>query len=141
MGLEEYEIKVVWKDRKRYLGMPISFTKYSISDDRLFLDRGLLNTKSDEILLYRVRDIGLEISLFQRIFGVGTITVKSSDKTLPILEIKNIKKPKAVKELIHQKVEQMKISRRMHVGEIIDDDTCMHTAEADEMLSDETEEY
>ena len=50
-------IEYLWKDRKRYLGMPISFTRYQLSEDRLFLSVGFLNIKDDEILLYRVRDI------------------------------------------------------------------------------------
>ena len=41
--LSRFEIKLVWKDRKRFLGMPLSFTRYSVSDDRLFLETGLLN--------------------------------------------------------------------------------------------------
>ena len=31
-------IKLLWKDRKRHLGMPLSFTRYSMSDDRIFLE-------------------------------------------------------------------------------------------------------
>lgn len=115
------DIKLLWNDRKRILGMPITFTRYSMSQDRLFLEKGLLNMSQEEILLYRVRDISLNISLWQRIFGVGTITVKSSDKTLPELRIENIKLPREIKEKIHTQVEEMKISRRMRVGEIIDD--------------------
>ena len=50
-------IEYLWKDRKRYFGMPISFTRYSLSEDRLFLSVGFLSIRDDEILLYRVRDI------------------------------------------------------------------------------------
>ena len=46
-------MQYIWKDRKRYLGMPISFTRYAMSEDRLFLSVGLLNIKDEEILLYR----------------------------------------------------------------------------------------
>lgn len=109
----------MWQDRRRRLGMPLSFTRYALSEDRLFLEKGLLNTNCDEILLYRVRDISLKISLGQRLFGVGTITIQSSDKTLPTLELKNIKRPRETKELIHQTVEELKIARRMRVGETI----------------------
>lgn len=111
--------ETLWNDRRRRLGLPLSFTRYALSEDRLFLEKGLLNTKYDEILLYRVRDISLNITLGQRLFGVGTITVQSSDKSLPILELKNIKRPREVKELIHQTVEELKIARRMRVGETI----------------------
>ena len=111
--------ETLWNDRRRRLGLPLSFTRYALSEDRLFLEKGLLNTKYDEILLYRVRDISLNITLGQRLFGVGTITVQSSDKSLPILELKNIKRPQEVKELLHQTVEELKIARRMRVGETI----------------------
>ena len=112
-------IEYLWKDRKRYFGMPLSFTRYALSEDRLFVSVGLLNIKDDEVLLYRVRDIDTERSLFQRLFGVGTITVMSSDKSMPNLVLKNIKDPVMVKEIIHKQVEDMKIKRRVRVGEIM----------------------
>ena len=112
-------IEYLWKDRKRYFGLPLSFTHYALSEDRLFISVGLLNIKDDEVLLYRVRDIDTERNLFQRLFGVGTVTVMSSDKTMPNLVLKNIKDPIMVKEIIHKQVEEMKIKRRVRVGEIM----------------------
>ncbi|WP_066460001.1 PH domain-containing protein [Anaerotruncus rubiinfantis] len=124
------ELHYLWKDRKRILGMPITFTKYAMSDDRIFLETGLLNIKMEEVILYRVRDISLSISLWQRIFGVGTVTLQSSDKSLPVLELKNIKRPREVKELIHKQVEEMKIARKLRVGEVLD--TCDHDFDGDD---------
>ena len=124
-------IEYLWQDRKRHLGMPISFTRYALSEDRLFLSEGFLNIRDDEVLLYRVRDIDSTRSLWQRIFGVGTINVLSSDKSMPNLVLKNIRHPLEVKELIHQQVEKVKIERRVRVGEIM-------TSEIDEeMYEDE----
>ena len=117
--MEKYGVELLWKDRKRYLGMPLSFTRYSLSEDRLFLSVGFLNIKDDEVLLYRIRDITTSRTLWQRLFGVGTVTVMSSDKTMPVLNLKNIKNPVAVKELLHRQVEEMKIRRRVRVGEIM----------------------
>ncbi len=114
-------LEYLWQDRKRHFGMPLSFTRYALSDDRLFLETGLLTTRCEEILLYRVRDISLKISLGQRIFGVGTITIQSSDKSTPALELKNVKDPRETKELIHRAVEDMKLSRRVRVGEYMGD--------------------
>ena len=115
-------IQYIWKDRKRYFGLPLSFTRYALSKDRLFLSVGFLNIKYDEILLYRVRDINTSRSLWQRLFGVGTVVVMSSDKSMPTLVLKNIKDPVAIKELIHEQVEEMKIRRRVRVGEIMTTD-------------------
>lgn len=109
----------IWRDRKRYLGLPLSFTRYALSEDRLFLSVGFLSIKDDEVLLYRIRDIASSRSLWQRLFGVGTVTVISSDKTMPTMVLKNIKRPMEIKELIHNQVEEMKLRRRMRVGEVM----------------------
>ena len=116
------EIELLWKDRKRFLGMPLSFTRYSLSEDRLFLSVGCFSIKDDEVLLYRVKDISVSRTFWQRIFGVGTITIASADKTTPSLVLKNVKKPIHVKELLHAQVEEMKIRRRMRFGEMMTTD-------------------
>ena len=130
--------KLIWSDRKRYFGLPLSFTKYAISEDRLLQSSGILNLQYEEILLYRVRDLELSRSFGQRIFGVGSITVTSSDKSNPVLVIHNVKEPAAVKELLHQQVEEMKIKRRVRLGEIMTDG-CDHDDGSDDDL-DDTEE-
>ena len=114
-------VHLLWSDRSRILGLPITFTKYGVSEDRIFCEKGLLNMKFEEILLYRVRDISMKITLGQRIFGVGSILLQSSDKTAPVLEIKNIKNPREVKEMIHEQVEEVKVQRRMRFGEVLED--------------------
>ena len=117
MALEA--ITYLWKDRKRILGLPITFTRYRLSEDRIFRETGLLNLREEEVLLYRVRDLELKRSLFQRMFGVGTVCVHSSDKTTPHLDLLNIKNPREVKELLHRQVEEMKLSRRMRTTELL----------------------
>lgn len=123
----------IWKDRRRRMGMPLSFTRYALSEDRLFLSVGFFNIRDDELLLYRVRDITTRRSLWQRLFGMGTVTVISSDKSQPTLELKNVKNPLMVKELLHERVEEMKLKRRVRVGEIMGSD------DADENDFDEDE--
>lgn len=112
-------IEYIWSDRKRVLGMPLTFTKYRLSDDRLFLEKGLLNVKEEEVLLYRIRDIKLTMNLFQRMFGVGNICVLSSDQSAPHLDIVNVKDPRRIKELIHQSVEDAKEKRRVRPMEVM----------------------
>ena len=121
----------LWKDRKRHFGLPLSFTKYSMSEDRLFIETGLLNLHCEEILLYRVRDICLHLSLYQRLFRMGSIILQTSDKTAPTVELKNIANPREVKEQLHRQVEAMKLSHRMHLGEILDDDSADDSLEFD----------
>ena len=116
-------IEYLWKDRKRYFGLPISFTRYRLSEDRIFREKGLLNLREEEVLLYRVRDLEVTRSLWQRIFRVGTVCVHSSDKTSPHLDLENVRDPKQVKELIFETVEQAKDARRMRATELLDGDS------------------
>ena len=124
-------IVYTWKDRKRMLGMPITFTRYRLSEDRLFCEKGFFNIKQDEVLLYRVRDLQLNLSLWQRIFGVGTVCVISSDQSAPHMDLINIKRPREVKELIHRSVEEAKDKRRMRTMEV------MGSGMAEDSLEDE----
>ena len=123
--MSEIVSNILWKDRRRRLGMPLSFTRYRLTEDRLFCETGFLNIREEEILLYRIRDLELKLTLWQRMFGVGSIYVHSSDKTQPNLELKNIKNPREVKELLSNKVEECKDKRRMRSMEILEDG-CEH---------------
>lgn len=111
----------IWKDRKRILGMPLTFTRYAMSKDRLFFSVGFLSVRDEEVLLYRIRDISIRRTLWQRMIGVGSINVVSADKSTPQLTLKNVKHPLDVKELLHANVEECKIRRRMRVSEMMAD--------------------
>lgn len=93
MARDKVSTDILWKDRKRilFLGLPWSFTRYSVSKDRFFISKGFFSIKDDEVRLYRIMDISLERSFMQRLVGVGTIKVCSGDKTMGDFEIKNIK--------------------------------------------------
>ena len=121
------QIEILWQDRKRHLGLPLSFTKYSVSEDRIFCEKGFLILHEVEILLYRVRDLEMKRSLGQRIFGVGSVLVHSSDKTMPVLELKNIRSAKEVKEMLHRQVEASKDARRMRTTEVMGDEHHHHS--------------
>lgn len=114
-------INYLWKDRKRHLGLPISFTRYRLSEDRVFCEKGFFNIHQEEVLLYRVRDLELRMTLGQRIFGVGSVCIHSSDKTCPHFELKNVKRPREVKELVYQNVEAAKERRSVRTTELMGD--------------------
>ena len=108
---------VVWSDRKRiWCGLPWTFTSYRLTEDRLFLKRGFLNLREDEVRLYRIKDLVLHRSLLQRIFGLGTIEVKSSDSSLADFQLMNIRKSAEVKEklsvLVEEERQRKKVSSR-----------------------------
>lgn len=103
-----------WKDRKRIIfGLPWSFTKYSLTDEKLIVKTGFLSTKEDETRLYRIMDVTLKRSLGERIWGLGTIHVCSADKSTPEFDIKRVKKSETVKNLISDMVEAERERKRI----------------------------
>lgn len=107
-------MNILWKDKKRTLfGLPLSFTTYTLDDERLFIERGFLSKREDEVRLYRILDISLTRTLGQRIFGLGTIHCCSADKTLGDFCIFNIKKPHEIKELLSEQVEKVRTEKRV----------------------------
>ena len=112
----------LWKDRKRtFLGLPWSFTKYSMDEERLYIDKGFFKTTSDEVRLYRIMDVRLTRSLIQKMFGLGDIEVHSSDKTLHDFTIQSIKNPKEIKEMLSQNVEKQRDLKRVVNREMMTD--------------------
>lgn len=106
---------ILWSDRKRLLlfGLPWTFTKYTCTSEKFITNSGLLSTKEEEVRLYRIMDLTLECSLWQRIFGLGTIICDTVDKSTPKLIIQNVKNARQVKELISAAVEQERVKKRV----------------------------
>ena len=78
LPVEQHDVK--WKDRKRIIfGLPWSFTRYRLTDDKLIVSTGLFSINEEEIRLYRIMDVTLKRSLGERLWGLGTIHICSSD--------------------------------------------------------------
>lgn len=115
-------MEYLWSDRKRTLfGLPLSFTKYMLSEERLFIEQGFLNKKEDEVRLYRIMDVSLTRSFGQRIFGVGTIHCCSADKSMGDFDIVSVKKPRDVKEQLSQQIEIQRDAKRVTNREYMED--------------------
>lgn len=103
---EKIQLDYCWQDRKRTLfGLPLSFTKYSLTEEKLLIKTGFLSLNEEEVRLYRILDVTLKKSLRQRIFGVGTIHCCSADKSTPEFDIKAVKNPEWVKETLSDLIE------------------------------------
>lgn len=105
---------MLWKERKRiWCGLPWTFTVYSFDEERIFVDTGFFNKRQDEIRMYRVLDITVTRKFGQRIFGMGSIQLKTSDKTMGDFEIKNIKKVMDVKMQLSDLIEVNREKKRI----------------------------
>jgi uncharacterized membrane protein YdbT with pleckstrin-like domain len=123
---------LVCKERKRwgFFGIPFTFTTYTLFEKKLTVKSGFFSTKEDDILLFRIRDTGLTRSLGQKLFRMGSVTVCSSDSSLPELTIKNIKNYRTFKEMLDQKIDEERIRMRFRANEVmganLDDECAAH---------------
>ncbi len=114
-------ISYIWQDRKRTLfGLPWSFTRYALTEEKLLIDTGFFSRTEDEVRLYRILDLTLRRSFWERIFGVGTIHCCSADKSMGEFDIKHIKRPREIKELLSAMVEEERRARRVGMREYVD---------------------
>lgn len=115
---------IIWRQRKRlWCRLPWTFTVYSFSNNRFFVESGMLSKKYIELRFYRVLDISMEKSFLQRIFGLGSIYLMSNDQDTPTLEIKNIINVEDVKEKLSEIIERARSDKKVKVGEFLDGDT------------------
>ena len=102
-------MEIIWRDRKRpFLGLPWSFTIYTLTEEKLLVKTGILRQKEEEVRLYRIMDVTLKRSLGERIFGVGTIHCCSADKSTPEFDILHVKDSQRVKNLISDLIEKQR---------------------------------
>lgn len=87
--LDEDE-NIIWQEYKRILKIPYPFTKYTLTNKRIFVESGVLRYRLDEIKLFRICDITVTRNLFERIFSTGSIIVRSTDRTSPSLTIGSV---------------------------------------------------
>ena len=112
---------LLWRDKKRpFFGLPVSFTTYSLYEDRLIIQTGLLTRNTEEIRLYRVTDVSLKQSLFQRLFKLGSIKVTSADATTPRQFIHDVLHPEAVYRLVSDASEEQRKLNRIVAAKFFD---------------------
>ncbi len=122
MAKKDYS-SYVWTDKKRTIfGLPLSFTRYKLTEDRFFIETGFLSKKEEEIRLYRVMDLTLLRPLGQRLFKVGTIHCCSADKSTPEFDIIKVKNPEDIRDLLSEMVEKQREAKRVVGREYMDDD-------------------
>lgn len=85
-----------------YLGL--SNNRYYIFPNRIETENGIFSKKTDQLELFRILDLDLKQNLFQKLLGIGTITLKSTDANTPNLELYLIPQAKKVYQFLQTQI-------------------------------------
>jgi uncharacterized membrane protein YdbT with pleckstrin-like domain len=90
-------------------------TTYELTDQRLIIRTGIFNKKTDEIELYRVKDVTVAYSLINQWADIGAITISSSDPTTEggSITLRDIPRARAIREQLRTLVDSARQSRRV----------------------------
>ncbi len=72
--------------------------EYRLTTERLFYRKGLIARHIEEIELFRIKDVTVTQSAAERILGVGSVTILSTDDTTPVFVMRHIPNPVGAKE-------------------------------------------
>lgn len=94
--------RMIWEGRP---GWPLSWvnrilTRYKLTNERLVVERGFVRKRVEQIDLYRVHDVDYKQGIMERIFGMGDISIETSDATTPDIVLIDVKEPNRVKDLV-----------------------------------------
>jgi uncharacterized membrane protein YdbT with pleckstrin-like domain len=105
---------MTYQEKKRLLffGLPWTFTKYTVTDEIITVNSGMLRQQENDCYLYKIIDVRLETGIWERIFGLGTIHCFSGDVTDPDLRINHIKHAKEIKDFILKQSEAERMRRK-----------------------------
>ena len=91
----------------------VKMTKYELTTERLRTRYGVLNKKTDELELYRVRDYKFDQPFFLRLFSLGNVILQTSDRSHPTVVIRAIPDGEQLREQIRTHVEACRVAKRV----------------------------
>ena len=94
-----------------YLGTKLMI--YEFTSERMRVYEGVLNQEINEVELYRVKDTRLEKPFWLRLFGLSNIILTTSDRSLPMIEIRAVPNGVEIREKLRKQVELLRDKKRV----------------------------
>jgi len=89
-----------------YLGILLAYRhmsiRYRLTSQRLLRDTGILTRTGDHLLVVNIDDVTVHQTVFDRMFGLGTIKLNTKDTTTPVLLMQGIENPRHVADMIDE---------------------------------------
>ncbi|MBE6845263.1 MAG: PH domain-containing protein [Ruminococcus sp.] len=123
--MKNKDFDYIWTGKKRTIfGLPISFTRYFLTETKFITRKGLLSLEEDELDLYTVTDKKLVLKFTQRIFGCGTIVMHVVDTDTPVKTVESVKAPREVLAMLDKHINIQRDRYRTRGRDMIGFDDC-----------------
>lgn len=86
----------------------VKYTNYRVTTERLTVTTGVLSRRTEELELYRVKDTALDQPFFLRLFGLGNVVLRTSDRSHPLVQLRAIREGRTLREEIRSHVEKLR---------------------------------
>lgn len=101
--------------------VPIALTilghRFRLTSQRFFIHRGVLSQTIDQLELVRVDDVRVHMSLLNRLLGVGTVTLLSSDSTHREVTVMGVRAPEELAEAVRDNVRALRRTA-LHIEQV-----------------------
>ena len=91
---------------------------YEVTSERIRVTDGLFTRRTDDLELYRVKDITLLEPVALRLFSVGHLEIATNDASTPLVRLEAIRGAKALREELRKCVEICRDKKRVRLAEL-----------------------
>ncbi len=93
--------------------------RYRLTTERLFITTGLIGRRQNEMELFRIKDVSFSQTIGQRMLGLGTVRVISTDDSAPDISITGIPDAEKLKDLLREHYRAARRREGMRATEFI----------------------
>ncbi len=123
-SLKNVDFEILWEDKpsglwQRFLtSIHMNFTTYQITKDELIVTTGFFRKRTNTVELYMLKDPDSTESVYQRILGIGTVSVVvdthgTSERAGTKIWLKNVPEPAKVRKLLRDAIEEDVMERKI----------------------------
>lgn len=96
-----------------WTALKLNSIRYQLTTERLHITEGIFSKRTEQIELYRVKDMGLEKPFIYRVFSKGNIQFFTSDHSLPNFKLEAISNAEKLMNVIRKHVEICRERKRV----------------------------
>ena len=123
-SLKNVDFEILWEDKpsglwQRFLtSIHMNFTTYQITKDELIVTTGFFRKRTNTVELYMLKDPDSTESVYQRILGIGTVSVVvdahgTSERAGTKICLRNVPEPAKVRKLLRDAIEEDVMERKI----------------------------